>query len=152
MWYPDTTNTRQSRAVEWSVLCRFWPELSNEYLVAKIGFNTAESEPCNLSLPPLRVKIINVPPRGFLICIYFLHPQRPRRPEDLMIEKSRSLVFPVEHWKSIRFGNSYWTLCFLVSSSCNEKLPWERCSRTRSSSARWTLVARAGSAGARHTT
>ena len=31
-----------------SVLCRSRQELSNEYLLAKIGFDTAENEPCNV--------------------------------------------------------------------------------------------------------
>ena len=36
------------RAVQRSVLCRSRRELSNEYLVAKIGFDTAENEPCEV--------------------------------------------------------------------------------------------------------
>ena len=42
-----------SQTVQRSALCRFWPELSNdpnsnEYLLAKIGFDTAENEPCKV--------------------------------------------------------------------------------------------------------
>ena len=29
-------------------MCRSWRELSNEYLVAKTGFDTAENEPCKV--------------------------------------------------------------------------------------------------------
>ena len=34
-----------SRVVQWSALCRSRRELSNEYLLAKFGFDTAENEP-----------------------------------------------------------------------------------------------------------
>ena len=39
---------RMQRTVKWGPLCRSWQELSNDYLVAKIGFDTAENEPCKL--------------------------------------------------------------------------------------------------------
>ena len=38
------------RAVQRSVLCRSRRELSNEYLVAKIGFDTAENEPLKVRI------------------------------------------------------------------------------------------------------
>ena len=34
-----------SKAVQWSALCRSRREFSNEYLLAKIGVDTAENEP-----------------------------------------------------------------------------------------------------------
>ena len=37
-----------SKAVQRSALCRSLRELSNEYLLAKIGFDTAENEPCKV--------------------------------------------------------------------------------------------------------
>ena len=37
-----------SKTVQRSALCRPRRELSNEYLFAKIGFNTAENEPCKV--------------------------------------------------------------------------------------------------------
>ena len=36
------------KAVQRSVLCRSRRELSNEYLLAKFGFDTAENEPCKV--------------------------------------------------------------------------------------------------------
>ena len=40
-------------------MCRSRPELSNAYLLAKVGFDTAENEPCKV-LPALRVQIPQV--------------------------------------------------------------------------------------------
>ena len=37
-----------SKAVQRSALCRSRRELSNEYLLAKCGFDTAENEPCKV--------------------------------------------------------------------------------------------------------
>ena len=37
-----------SKAVQRSALCRSRRELSNEYLLAKFGFDTAENEPCKV--------------------------------------------------------------------------------------------------------
>ena len=37
-----------SKAVQRSALCRSLRELSNEYLLAKFGFDTAENNPCHL--------------------------------------------------------------------------------------------------------
>ena len=44
-----------TRTVQRSALCRSRRELSNEYLLAKFGFDTAENEPCN---HPVREYII----------------------------------------------------------------------------------------------
>merc|ERR1712159_588803 len=38
----------ESKTVKRSALCRSRRELSNEYLLAKIGFDTAENEPCEV--------------------------------------------------------------------------------------------------------
>ena len=49
------------RTVQRSALCRSWRDLSNEYLLAKIGVDTAENEP-----PEVWGKIqfiIHLPPR-----------------------------------------------------------------------------------------
>ena len=40
-------------AVERSVLCRSRREVSDEYLLAKFGFNTAENEPCKVCRKPM---------------------------------------------------------------------------------------------------
>ena len=40
-----------------SALCRSRRELSNAYLLAKFGFDTAENEPCKVK-PALRVQIL----------------------------------------------------------------------------------------------
>ena len=51
-----------SKAVQRSALCRSRRELSNEYLLAKFGFDTAENEPCKvcpLSVYRLLFIIIN---------------------------------------------------------------------------------------------
>ena len=37
-----------SKAVQRSASCRSRRELSNEYLLAKFGFDTAENEPCKV--------------------------------------------------------------------------------------------------------
>ena len=37
-----------TRTVQRSALCRSQRELSNEYLLAKFGFDTAENEPCKV--------------------------------------------------------------------------------------------------------
>ena len=47
--------TYDLRAVQRSALCRFRRELSIEYLLAKIGFDTAENEPCKVCRPVLRL-------------------------------------------------------------------------------------------------
>ena len=49
------------RPIEQSALCRSQQEFSNEYLVAKIGFDKAENEPCKIC-PLFRVHIIPDPP------------------------------------------------------------------------------------------
>ena len=43
------TKNWDCRAVQKSALCRSRRELSNEYLLAKFGFDTAENEPCQVS-------------------------------------------------------------------------------------------------------
>ena len=39
-----------SKTVQRSAVCRSRRELSNEYLLAKVGFDTAENEPCKVAL------------------------------------------------------------------------------------------------------
>ena len=55
------------RAVQRSTLCRSWRELSNEYLVAKIGFDTAENEPCKRLPAQTASKYQNQNPSGIFI-------------------------------------------------------------------------------------
>ena len=43
--HPDGFHENDSKTVQRSAFCRSRRELSNEYLLAKIGFDTAENEP-----------------------------------------------------------------------------------------------------------
>ena len=47
-----STKIRDCRAVQKSALCRSRRELSNAYLLAKFGFDTAEDEPCQVCQSP----------------------------------------------------------------------------------------------------
>ena len=63
LWIPKT--------VQRSALCRSRRELSNEYLLAKFGFDTAENEPCKVC--PLSACRS---PRSLYIMMSVSHPRR----------------------------------------------------------------------------
>ena len=77
------------RAVQRTALCRSRRELSNAYLLAKSGFDTAENEPCQVA--PIEqcsragVTVLNPIQYPFEFCVPLLSPIVPP-PEDPALE------------------------------------------------------------------